>query len=191
MITEHSCIKKILILQFFSGGSLFENIKQKTASTNDLLTKYSSITFEKDTSDLPDRDVDDMYSDSSECSYSDLITDYNSKRTIQKNDEKPENSDTEEVSANSAASLSETKENSDELTTETKNGSNEKIEITFQRSMSEKSYTEEFTMINYIPPLTDIIKWAAQLLLAIDKLHRVGIVIWYLILNFNDKANLI
>lgn len=210
-----------IVTQYISGGTLLDHIKQKTISTNiETLTKYSSVTFEKEIYDSTDRDGEDLSSDSSECSYSDLISDYTNKKnsnsisSISKT-EKISNSDTEEgssiTSEYEAKSMDGLPANlsvaSNIVNGIEKDHSNDSINRTFQRSFSEKSYTEEFSCINYIPPLYDVVQWAAQLLLAIDKLHKMGVVICDLnpdkllldernnlmltfVCNFREKGNL-
>lgn len=46
-----------------------------------------------------------------------------------------------------------------------------------KRQSSEKSFTEEFSIVTYISPLRDVVKWASQILLALEKLHRCGVTV--------------
>lgn len=45
------------------------------------------------------------------------------------------------------------------------------------RQCSEKSYTEEFSIVKYVLPLDEVVKWASQLVLALEKLHRAGVIV--------------
>lgn len=48
---------------------------------------------------------------------------------------------------------------------------------TYQRKYSDRSLIEDFDDVMHISiPIKEVVKWAAQLLLALEKLHRLGVV---------------
>lgn len=160
-------------------------------SCSDASAQFSPVAFEKNV-DLLDREFDDISSDSSECSYLELINAYAKKTKSINADPNPtvNSAVLKKQSSDELSSLS-SQVNSEDVTDSSSNTEFQekrkivpnvetagKINKPFQRKISEKSFTEEFSSVSYIPPIESIVKWAAQLFLAIDKLHKIGIVIW-------------
>lgn len=120
-----------------------------------------------------------MQSDSDD-SYSDLINDYTSsklKAALQyKKDDSINTSKTSDI--NDLENRQEETDNPNEPSfsgTETHNYSTDKIN-TFLRKNSSKSLTDDFSSIEcVVVPQTYAVKWGAQLLLALEKLHQLGV----------------
>ncbi|GLV39732.1 uncharacterized protein CBL_08202 [Carabus blaptoides fortunei] len=192
-----------IVTEYINGGKLFDYIKQKNMNSS---AQFSPITFEKDVQ-LLDREFDDMSSDSSECSYLELINAYTKKTksinadldpapkcsAIFKQKSRDESSSSLNSQVNNEDSSSHT-EIQEKLDIVSNVDGTSKFSKPFQRKISEKSFTEEFSSVGYIPPIENIVKWSAQLLLAIDKLHKIGIVICDLTprnLLIDEKGNLL
>lgn len=134
----------------FSGPKLWDYIKQNFANTG------TACVFENDEIIIGNCDISD---DNSEDSYTDLINNYTSSRN------------------NPLSSCEEGKEpeifeeNQPQLSTV------KSKDVLYQRKSSDLSFfgdDEEIDMIAV--PLTCIVKWAAQLLLAVESLHNLDVI---------------
>lgn len=197
----YDCFHSIFIVtQYVSGERLFDYIKQKSTASNTDNILYSNITFERE-NDQDSGNFDEINSDSSECSYSDLISNYTSKKVFQDDttetfsDKKSidvtdsDQTISDDVFLKSSSSTGDLVSKSKKLMTsisdsllEQKGKEDKPSSIVdksriVHRQFSEKSFTEEFSMVTYISPSEDIIKWASQILLALERLHRCGIIV--------------
>lgn len=208
----------------FSGERLFDHIKRRAADLNLDNVQYSSVTFEREI-DQDSGNFDEVNSDSSESSYSDLILNYTSKRstTVQsKSNENLKETLTDELdSQKSCSELTDNDQNSsfsdiflktssstgdlvnkskklitsvsdtlleqkckEEIVVKPSHSQNIVNSKAVKRQCSEMSFTEESSIVRYIAPLEEVVKWASQILLALEKLHLCGIVVTYVKIYF-------
>lgn len=199
----YDCFHSIFIVtQYVSGDRLFDYIKKKSKTDN--IIQYSKVTFERE-NDQDSGNFDEINSDSSECSYSDLILNYTTKHEASASTEDikksyPEiytnkesdltDSDqviSDDVFLKSSSSTGDLVGKSKQLVSSVSDSlleqkvKDDKTALVdkskVQRQFSEKSFTEEFSMVTYVSPLEDIVRWASQILLTLEKLHRSGIIV--------------
>lgn len=124
-----------------------------------------------------------MSDSSSDDSYSNLISNYASSRVktvILKNITDGANTfedfnNVEEIE-NKESDISQIKSSVDEDKLEGDKSDVDKKK-TYQRKYSDRSLIEDFDDLMHISiPIKEVVKWAAQLLLALEKLHRLGVV---------------
>lgn len=123
-----------------------------------------------------------MSDSSSDDSYSNLISNYansRAKTVILKNASDGastfEEFGTEEEIENNDIGVFQTKDNVDEDELEGCKAVDKKK--LYQRKYSDRSLLEDFDDVTHVSiPLKTVIKWAAQLLLALEKLHHLGVI---------------
>lgn len=158
-----NCTSALNNAKLFSGVSLWEYVQQnfssKVSSLQDLDNELDAC-LETNSCDISDNE--------SEFSYADLINDYTSNKTKLGPDQETLNMDSD----------SKSPESLDENTASNRRD----LERVDSSDLSENSKKIEWDFEEFdgvAVPKKYVVKWAAQLLLAVEKLHSLGVICWY------------
>lgn len=157
----HNCENALfLILQYCNGVKLWDHIKRTCASLNYEL-KMNDTFADTHNSDCESDD-----------SYSDLINDYTSSRMKAEQNKLLIDKSLEQIPQTNNPHEDICKKNEDMCD----NNTDKKDK--FLRKGSDRSLVEELSYIDncVVVPQSFVVKWAAQLLLALEKLHNLGVI---------------